>query len=87
MARSGLSAPRPAPEDEVLVREAAGPTRTGTAARTADPRPHHPPRPHTTRSERTPVTPTGPRRPPHADRTPRTAPLAPAPARGRTGGS
>ncbi|WP_030671466.1 phosphatase PAP2 family protein [Streptomyces rimosus] len=86
-ARSGLSAPRPAPEDEVLVREAAGPARTGTATRTADARPHHPPRPHTVRSERTPVTPTGPRRPPHADRAPRTAPLAPAPARGRTGGS
>ncbi|MGP3927012.1 phosphatase PAP2 family protein [Streptomyces sp. 8N616] len=47
---------------------------------------HHPPRPHTVRSERTPVTPTGSRRPPHLDRTPRTAPLGPAAQRGRAGG-
>ncbi|MFI0264339.1 phosphatase PAP2 family protein [Streptomyces sp. NPDC017056] len=88
-AHAGLSAQRPAPEDEVLVPEAvvAGTNRSGGAARAPEARPHHPPRPHTARSERTPVTPTGSRRPPHADRAPRTGPLAPAPARGRTGGS
>ncbi|MFG2192460.1 phosphatase PAP2 family protein [Streptomyces sp. NPDC048639] len=56
------------------------------AARNADTRLHHPPRPHTVRSERTPVTPTGSRRPPHLDRTPRTAGMGPAPQRGRSGG-
>ncbi|MGP4003904.1 phosphatase PAP2 family protein [Streptomyces sp. 8N706] len=61
---------------------AAGPQ----AGRGTEPRPHHPPRPHTTRSERTPVTPTGSRRPPHSDRATRTAPLGPATQRGRAGG-
>ncbi|WP_411144055.1 phosphatase PAP2 family protein [Streptomyces sp. x-80] len=88
---AGLPAPvsrqRVAPDGEVLVRETvgAGAGGRGGAARTPDGRPHHPPRPHTTRAERSPVTPAGSRRPPHADRVPRTTPLSPTSGRGRNG--
>ncbi|KUL33867.1 hypothetical protein ADL22_32185 [Streptomyces sp. NRRL F-4489] len=75
------SRPRPAADGEVLVREAVGATAGSRAARGAEGRPHHPPRPHTTRAERAPVTPAGSRRPPHADR----VPLGPAAGRPRNG--
>jgi membrane-associated phospholipid phosphatase len=78
------SGPAPAPLEPVGA--APGRPPGGPAPRPPDAvRPHHPARPHTTRSERTPVTPTGSRRPPHSDRTPRAAPVGPANQRGRTG--
>lgn len=80
----GVSRQRISPEGEVLVRGPIGaPASVRSATRAPDGWPHHPPRPHTARSERTPVTPTGSRRPPHADRVPRTTPLSPASGRGR----
>ncbi|UNO42874.1 phosphatase PAP2 family protein [Streptomyces sp. MST-110588] len=87
-ARAGVSAQRVAPEEEALVRETVptAPAAGRGATRAPDGWPHHPPRPHTSRSERSPVTPTGSRRPPHADRAPRTAPLGPTLGRGRSGG-
>lgn len=83
---TALATPRTARDEEVP----AGPARETVAvggrtvsARSPEGRPHHPSRPHTSRSERTPVTPTGSRRPPHADRAARAAaPVGP----GRTVG-
>jgi membrane-associated phospholipid phosphatase len=83
----GLSGPlEPVGAGSRAAGRAGGPQAGPQAVRNADAWPHHPPRPHTTRSERTPVTPTGSRRPPHSDRTTRTAPLGPAAHRGRAGG-
>ncbi|MEC4019593.1 phosphatase PAP2 family protein [Streptomyces sp. H27-D2] len=74
-------------DQEQPAREPVGVSnRSAGASRVPDGWPHHPPRPHTTRSERSPVTPTGSRRPPHSDRTPRSAPLGPVTGRGRTAG-
>ncbi|UQA96269.1 phosphatase PAP2 family protein [Streptomyces halobius] len=80
----GVSRQRIAPDGEVLVRETIGAGRVA-ATRAPDGWPHHPPRPHTSRSERSPVTPAGSRRPPHADRAARSTPLSPTSGRGRNG--
>ncbi|MFI8998118.1 phosphatase PAP2 family protein [Streptomyces sp. NPDC053542] len=82
---AGVSRQRAVAEDGVLVREPAV-AGGGRQGRPSDAWPHHPARPHTTRSERTPVTPSGSRRPPHADRAPRTAPVTTT-VRGRSQGS
>ncbi|MGW5822069.1 hypothetical protein ACWFR0_37220, partial [Streptomyces noursei] len=69
----------------LLLNIAVGAT-TGRTAHAPEGWPHHPPRPHTSRTERTPVTPTGSRRPPHADRVPRgAAPFGPTGGRPRNG--
>ncbi|MCM2576576.1 phosphatase PAP2 family protein [Streptomyces meridianus] len=85
--RAAMAAQRAEAGDPVAPHTGGAGSRAGhgTAARNTD-WPHHPARPHTSRSERTPVTPSGSRRPQHPDRAPRTAPLGPSTPRGRASG-
>ncbi|KAF4406227.1 hypothetical protein CRI70_08350 [Streptomyces sp. Ru87] len=75
-------------EQPAPVREPVGAGARAGAPRAPEPRPHHPPRTYTVRSERTPVTPGGSRRPPQSDRSARStpAPAVPTAQRGRAGG-
>jgi membrane-associated phospholipid phosphatase len=94
-ARSGRTAPAPAPASPVTApvllkprassgEEVPAARETVGASRSARPAAHLAPSPHTTRSERTPVTPIGSRRPPHPDRVARGT--STATARPATGG-